>query len=588
MTDRTNYWQSLANRNLSRRRLLKGSAIAGVGLAGVGLVGCGGDDDDAEPTSGASTPGGSTPGASATAAVSQPRPGGTYRERSIAAPSAWDPYLNSSYSAQQHWGHMTNKLLRYAYGPEYMPNDTTLAPDIASALPEQPDPLTMVIPIREGVKFHNVAPVNGRAMTAEDVKWSFDRYLSMGQQKSAYGAIQSVEATDAKTITLKLKKPAASLYQTLGDPKLMWVLAREAVGEAEIGPTSPFVGVGPFMFEKYETEVQMSFVRNPDYWEGEGKPYFDRLEMAIIPQEPTLDAQFRSDQMTWVTVQDKERLEALTKGVKDAGVLNYLAQGMQVKEFALDRPPFNNPMVRRALNLAVDRDEIPQALGSIDYAWHTHAFPASYTPFFLDPKSPEFGENGKNFAYNPAEAKKLLEAAGFTDKKPLKFNHIYTSEYAGEQLTAELLVDQFSRVGVEMTLEQYAYTDYQQKFKVKDSSSFRNWDGLIGNRPASFADPAGYFTTYWNPNSTRSMQKWEDPKLQSMFDASEAELDREARVEQFHEMQRHMHSDDVLNVITIHTEGNATIWQPYVQNMYPRLNYARGAEMIAQLWFDKA
>lgn len=566
--------------------MLQGSAIAGVGLAGVGLVGCGDDDDGASPSTTATTSG--TPSASPTSAVKVPKAGGTYRERSIAAPSAWDPYLNSSYSAQQHWGHMTNRILRYAYGPEYAPNDTTLAPDIASALPEQPDALSMVIPIREGVKFHNVAPTNGRAMTAEDVRWSFQRYLDMGQQKSAYGMIDSVEATDDKTITLKLKKPAASLFQTLGDPKLTWVLAKEAVGEAEIGPTSPFVGVGPFMFEKYDTEVQMNFVRNPDYWEGEGKPYFDRLEMAIIPQEPTLDSQFRADQMTWLTVTEQDRLDAIVSNVKDAGTLNYLATGMQVKEFALDRPPFNNPLVRRALNLAVDRDEIPAALGSIDYAWHTHAFPASYTPFFIDPKSSEFGENARNFEYNPEEAKALLAAAGYDDKNPLKFNHIYTTEYAGEQLTAELLVDQFSRIGVEMTLEQYAYTDYQQKYKVATSDAFRNFDGMIGNRPASFADPSGYFTTYWNPNSSRSMQKWEDPKLLEMFTAQEAELDREARVEQFHDMQRYMHSDDVLNVITIHTEASTTLWQPYVQNMYPRLNYGRGSEMISQIWFDKA
>src|SRR5688572_10690061 len=120
MTDRSNYWQSLQQRPLSRRRVLKGSAVAGVGLTGVGLVGCGDDDDDAGTTPGATTPAGTTPSGSP-ATPGQPVQGGIYRERSIAAPSAWDPYLNSSYSAQQHWGHMTNRILRYAYGPDYLP-----------------------------------------------------------------------------------------------------------------------------------------------------------------------------------------------------------------------------------------------------------------------------------------------------------------------------------------------------------------------------------------------------------------------------------------------------------------------------------
>jgi ABC-type oligopeptide transport system substrate-binding subunit len=139
-----------------------------------------------------------------------------------------------------------------------------------------------------------------------------------------------------------------------------------------------------------------------------------------------------------------------------------------------------------------------------------------------------------------------------------------------------------------MELDQMAYTDYQQKYKVADSPSFRNFDGMIGNRPASFADPSGYFTTYWNPSSTRSMQKWTDDTLEQMFADQDQELDREARIEKLHEIQRYMHGDDVLNAVTIHTEASTTLWQPYVRNMFPRLNYGRGSEMIAQIWFDKA
>src|SRR5690606_8281290 len=134
-------------------------------------------------------------------------------------------------------------------------------------------------------------------------------------------------------------------------------------------------------------------------------------------------------------------------------------------------------------------DEYPAALGCIEGHCHTHALPASFTPFFLYPKSPDSGKNATTSEYNPKEATALLAAAGFDDDNPLEFELHYTSEYAGEQLTSELMVDQLSRIGVKVTLDQYAYTDYQQKYKVSTSGSFRNWDGIVGNRPAAFADP---------------------------------------------------------------------------------------------------
>lgn len=582
---RTTYWSSVGARPLSRRRLLKGSAVAGVGLAGVGLVGCGDDDDDPEPTATAST-GGQTPVASPTTAVKVPVQGGTYRERSAAGISAFEPYSNLSYSAQQHWGFMSNRVLRFAYGPEYSPNDNTLAPDIASAMPEQPDPLTIVVPIREGVKFHNVPPANGRAMTAEDVAWSMNRYKAIGQRKSDYDIYESIEATDDKTVTIKLKRVTASGINTLGDNKLMWVLAKEAATDAAMSNQSPFLGVGPFIWEKYEPDVLIAMNRNPDYWEGDGKPYFDRVEIAIIPQEATYDAQFRAGQITQITVPEKDRYADLQKvdGVQE---LTYATISGQWKEFSFDKPPFDNPMVRQALSMAIDRDEHPTARGSIDYGWHTQLWGVGYTPWFIDPKSSDFGENAKYYEYNPTEAKAMLGAAGFTDSSPLEFTHHYTNEYAGEQIAAELMVDQFSRIGVKLNLEQTPYTEWQQKYKVATGAGWRNWDGIMGNRPANFADPTASMNTYWlMGDASRGMQAGKDPDLVTMSAEQDAELDNEARIEKFHEIQRYLGGKQY--ALTLHSEYDATLWQKDVRNMYPRLNLGRGSEMVAQLWMDKA
>jgi len=570
---------------LSRRRLLKGTAVGGVGLAGIGLVGCGDDDDD-EPSPTATTGGGGqTPAASPTQAASQPKQGGTYRERSVAGISAYEPYSNLSYSAQQHWGYMTNRVLRYAYGPEYAPTDSTLEPDIASAMPEQPDPLTVIIPIREGVKFHNVAPANGRAMTAEDVAWSMRRYKAIGQRKSDYDAIETIEATDDKTVTLKLNKQTASVLSNLGDDKLMWVLAKEAAGEEGMTNTSPFLGTGPFIWDGYDTDVRIKFKRNPDYWEGDGKPYFDAAEIAIISPEPTHDANFRSGQLDIVTVAETERYEELRK-VEGVQELTYATTGMRAKEFS-NSEPFLNPMVRQAVSMAIDRDEHPAARGSIDYGWSSNTHGTGYTPWVLSPKSADFGENAKYFEYNPTEAKAMLAAAGFTDSNPLEFTHIYTPEYAGEQIQAELMVDQLARIGVKLNLEQYPYTEWQQKYKVSTGAGWRNWVGLMGNSPAVFADPTASYKTYWlYGDSTRGMASWQDAELVRMVDEQDAELDLETRIEKLHDIQRYY--GQAMYNFPLHTEYNAALWQKRLKNVYPQLRLGRGSEMVAQIWFDEA
>jgi len=566
--------------------MLKGSAAAGVGLAGIGLVGCG-DDDDAEPSPTATTGGGGqTPAASPTPAAAQPKPGGAFRERSIAGISAFEPYSNLSYSAQQHWGYLTNRVLRFAYGPEYSPTDSTLAPDIASAMPEQPDPLTVVIPIREGVKFHDVAPTNGRLMTAEDVAWSMRRYKELGQRKADYEVIESIEATDDKTVTLKLSQQTASVLSNLGDDKLMWVLAKEAATDAAMSNTSPFVGVGPFIWDGYDPDVVIKFRRNPDYFEGEGKPYFDTVEIPIIPEDATYDAQFRSGQVhIRKDIAEQDRYEDLRKiaGVQE---LTYATTGMRAKEFS-DTPKFQNPLVRQALSMAVDRDEMALALGSIDYEWSSNAHGSGYTPWVISPQSSDFGENAKYFQYNPDEAKKMLAAAGFDDKNPLEFPHIFTNQYAGEQLQAELMVDQFARIGVKMNLEQYPYTEWQQKYKVATGAGWRNWDGLMGNAPAVFADPTASYNTYWlYGDSSRGMAAWKDPELLRMVQEQDAELDREARIEMLHDIQRYY--GGVMYNFPVHTEYNAVMWTPNLKNVYPQLRLGRGSEMMAQIWFDEA
>jgi len=478
---------------------------------------------------------------------------------------------------------MSNRILRYATGVNSKgPSDQSFEPDVAAALPEQPDAQTITIKVREGITFHDIAPVNGRALTAEDVAYSIQRYKEVGNNATKLAALESVEATDPTTVTIKLNRPTASLIATLADHSVVWMLAKEVVDGKELQLGDPFIGTGPFMFDSYDTDVQINYVKNPNYWET-GFPYVERVERPIVSQAATLDANFRSGQFDILAnLSEAERFDEIRKG-QGVQSMSYLTNGMRRKEFALHVEPFNNPMVRQALNMATDRDEIGLGLGAIDFKWHTHAFPASFAPWYLDPQGADFGENAKYFQYNPEEAKALLAAAGYDDG--FEFDFIFTTEYSGEQLQAEIQVDQFSRIGVKMNLRALPYTEYQQRYKTGPLEN-RLWEGMLGNAPASFPDPSGYFDTYWAPKASRGTQLFEDATYEQMLTEQDRELDNEARRELIWEIQRYMAAE--AHGIPLYTGASGLAWQPWVKNFHYKASYGNGVETVARLWIDKA
>jgi len=556
--------------------LLRGSAVAGIGLAGVGLVGCGDDDDDdATPTSS----GGQTPSASPTSSVLQPKQGGTFRESTTSPPTAWDPYVNSSFSAQEPYAHFSARLLKYMADEMHGPSDLSVEGDVCESLPEQPDASTMVLKLRQGIKYHDKPPVNGRVMTAEDVKFSLERYKSMGNNKSQLNAITSIDVTDDHTIKLTLGTPTASLISSLADSVLVWLIAPE-VGQNEIAATDPKVGVGPFMFDSYQTDVQMNYVRHPDYFLNP-MPYFDRIERPIITEEATQDSNFRSGNLDRLAVPEKNRVEELLKSVKDSTSLNYFSWSMARIDMAMHQPPFDDIDMRRAMSMSFDRDEIGAALDSLDYKWASHAFGAGYTPWFIDPQSSDFGENAKYFQYNPTEAKAIVDA-----KYPggVEVPYILTPDYAGALVMGEYLADKLAKVGVTLKIESYTYTEYQNKYRAPKTLDERLFSGMIDERFASRADPTGWFLVYHSPSASRMMMKYSDPEFEQMIADQEVELDLEARVEKVHEIQRHMAG--TMAGFPLISEAGADLNQPRLKNFIYKLDVGRTAEGHIKAWLD--
>ena len=286
MQEHSNYW---LRRRVSRRTALRGSALTVAGASTMALVGCGDDDDD---SGGGNTNGGGqvllpTAAASPTTAK-QPKPGGSFAFQMPNIPTNLDPYTQTSFQAAYVHGLGFSKLYRFKAGtPEFAPADNSMEPDLAAAMPEQADQLTYTIKLKPGIKFHN-----GRALTSEDIRYAYDRYMNYEKSvhKTGLGFIDKMETPDAQTFKFTTKVPYADTVNYLGGNLGAWISPKE---HAE-GPdaATKMVGSGPFMLTETQTGVSMTFKKYADYHDKR-YPYFDEVKAfgysAVASRQDCLD-----------------------------------------------------------------------------------------------------------------------------------------------------------------------------------------------------------------------------------------------------------------------------------------------------------
>jgi peptide/nickel transport system substrate-binding protein len=171
-------------------------------------------------------------------------------------------------------------------------------PDLAERW-EEPDDTTVVFHLRRGVRWHNRPPVNGRELTAEDVKFTYDRFLAEKANPLRFmlDAVDRVEAVDRYTVRFRLKEPFVWLLNMLANPTGTWIVAREVVDKhGDLKRAETAIGTGPFTLERYEPNVKTVFRRNPDYFLA-GLPWVDGVGWAVMEDESVQLAAYRTGQL---------------------------------------------------------------------------------------------------------------------------------------------------------------------------------------------------------------------------------------------------------------------------------------------------
>src|SRR5215475_13307566 len=300
------------------------------------------------------------------AEAGQPKRGGILRVWG-SDPPHFDPHLILNAKTHNALSFTHSTLVRHKVGPEVRPGTFIVEPHLAERW-EVLDDTTYVFHLRQGVKWHNKPPVNGRELVAEDVKFTFDRFLTEKGNANRYmlEPVDRIEVVDRYTVKFLLKEPFVWLVNMLANPLSMWIIPPEVVEKyGDLKKAEHAIGTGPFLLERYEPNVKTVFKRNPDYFLP-GQPYVDGVEWLIVDDASAGLAMYRTGQLDagpwhWWSVRQQD-LDALKKTHPHLKYQDFLSIVNSAIYMRTDQAPFNDVRVRRAISHAIDRQGIIDAV----------------------------------------------------------------------------------------------------------------------------------------------------------------------------------------------------------------------------------
>lgn len=543
-------------------------------------AGCGGGNSrPGSPTSGGTPPPGTTSAASAT-------PGAT---RTVADPTLtisgfvvsdgrFDPH-----KAEQVGTLHGQQAFVYSRLVSYLDQAAgSLVADLAADMPEQPDSQTYVFQLNPAATWHDIAPLNGRRVTSADVRHSLERQINGGEAfigRDRWIEIESIETPSDDAITIRTSAPVAGMLSRLADPRAFVVPVEHD------DPALPFdayrqMGSGPFQWVEWDEGRFASVVRN-DAWFG-GTPQISGVTVRQPQNTDEVEADFRVRKLdvAFLQLPHAERLrEALPQLVqRQAGNASYF-----VSRFVLPQPPFDDPRLRTALSIAIDRYAIIDSLfagsgapsGWVSWPVTQWALPASELSGLAGYRR---GSGARD--QDIAEARALLEAMRGEGKEPpatLTLSAAIESEQ--ETGLAALIAAQVgAALNIDVTVNAMPLADLARA--ATDGAA--PW--LVAP-DTGWLDLDDWVYPYFHSTGTRNTFAIRHAVLDELLDRQRVEFNVDARRQLGFEIQRLLLQ--INPGVNIASERIVTLSWPYVRD-FP-LDVTDGyQDRFARTWIDTA
>ena len=254
--------------------------------------------------------------------------GGTFNWYVTGNPTGLDSDENARYWTQYAVSGVQSRLLQFKVGSDPKQYYEHLTEGDLAISVESPDAVTWTVKLRHDAKFHDVAPVNGHPVQAEDIKATFTRALTdpKNANRGVLGMIDpaQIQTPSADTVIFKLKYAYAWFQTLIASPTYSWTFPREVLAGA-YDPNKQVIGSGPFLFESYTPDVALTYKRSPGWYE-QGRPYVDGARIAIIPDVSQQLAQFTAGNLEVVAVPQND-LQTMKHNAPKATLLTLAPSG---------------------------------------------------------------------------------------------------------------------------------------------------------------------------------------------------------------------------------------------------------------------
>jgi peptide/nickel transport system substrate-binding protein len=402
-----------------------------------------------------------------------------------------------------------------------------LEPLIAETF-EQPDALTYIYTLRDGVVFSDGTPV-----TADDVVASIARVRDpevAGPLAWMYDVPEAVvEKTDDTTVTIKLTTPSA-LFRYVPATTAGHVIPAAAIEQYGLDLLRNPVGTGPYKFVRWDAGSQIELEKNTNYWQ-EGKPHFDRFIYQIVEEGTTRITGLKNNELDMLTSVPPDQLAAIEEfpNVELQDVVGYTITLVALRN---DKPPFDDVNVRKAVSYATPIESIME---NIVGATGVQSRNTTVPPDMPGSASAEL----EPIPYDVAKAKELMAASAWPDGFSTKLNVIAPNDIWVPQAVA--IQEALREINIDVEIVQMPYADMTTLQTAGDYEGMMHYTW-----GADFPDAAGnlipvFLSTSIPPQNNHAY--YDNPEVDRLLNESESELDQEARLELLREAQQIISED---------------------------------------------
>lgn len=435
------------------------------------------------------------------------------------------------------------------------------------------DPQTWEFKLRQGVKFHD-----GSEMTADDVVFTFNRIIQENMieypephtspRKGLIAPLASVEKVDDYTVRFNLSAPWPPAMQLFVHQQIVPKAYLEAVGTQ--GFVEKPVGAGPFKFVEGQLDDQIVMERFDEYWGGAptlppvGPACVARAVFRVIPEASTRVAALLAGEVHIIQAVPPELIATLEAA---EGVVVKTAAGTQPKwmEMNVNQPPFDNKLVRQALNHLIDKELLVEAL----YDGRAVVLPGVLSPYN------SFADNSLTpYVYDPETALSMLAEAGIVDSDGdgrLEWNGApwsFVVDSLDEHRTlAEAVVAQLQGAGIDASLRLWEYSVVKPLLDAGERTAY------LDDWGDSAFDPVGHMEAKWHgvepgsPYGRGNFSGYNNPRVNELIKAGETETDEAQRRAIYNEAQAILYDEAPAIFLILPEEveasrANVMNWEP--------------------------